>query len=790
MALSVAFSAFWAPAYAPAQTVITATPTLASPALTATEPSLPVIRSPLPAAVPAVPQAGGVQVPSDPSRALTDARADDPPPSEFQRFVFNATGRYLLTFGSRYFSASESLALPLERIPVPGDYVVGPGDELFIRAWGSVDMDVRAVVDRNGQISIPRVGTVSVANIRATELENFVRAQVSRVFRGFNLSVTLGQLRSMQIFVVGHARRPGAYTVGSLSTLVNAIFLSGGPSQGGSMRNVQLRRNNAVIIEFDLYDFIVAGDKARDVRLQPGDVLVYRPAGPRVALLGATDAPAIYELKSAGETLRDVLALSGGARATTNARRAQLERIDPTQPRAPRVVQSLDPSSASALALRDGDVITLFDVEPEFSNAVTLRGNVARALRYPHSSGMRVSDLIPERAALVTPDYHIRKNKLVQFFDVDPPAAASPEATAEQRATALLRGPRAGSSIGTERVTTERVSNDIRNIVDEPNWEYATIERLNPDKVTLALLPFNLARAIVDKDPAHDLELMPGDVVTIFSGKDIRRPQGRGTRLVRIEGEVERPGVYQLAAGDTLRGVLVRAGGFTPQAYLFGIEFSRAATRDKQRQALQEAVRRLEATLAATGIRQAANLGATDAASAARLQAAEQEARNNQLAKLRSLQPTGRIALELRPEMSKLEQLPDVPLDDGDTIVVPSRPGFVFAVGAVSNDNAILWRPGRSLKSYLAAAGVSPDADVANLFVVRADGTVQHRRDSRSGWFADDFSNLELAPGDTVVVPDLANRETVWSAFVRGAKDWTQILANFGLAAAAIKTLR
>ena len=237
---------------------------------------------------------------------------------------------------------------------------------------------------------------------------------------------------------------------------------------------------------------------------------------------------------------------------------------------------------------------------------------------------------------------------------------------------------------------------------------------------------------------------------------------------------------------------MARAGGFTRQAYLFGTEFSRESTRARQREALQDAIRRLEVSSSAAGARQAANLSGADAAAAARLQAAEDEARRTQLNRLRNLRPNGRIALELSPSIARLDELPDLPLEDGDAIVVPARPGFVFAVGAVANENALLWRSGRTVKQYLAAAGINPEADEDNVFVVRADGSVKHSRDSSGFWFSSrsQLQGLELAPGDTIVVPDLLNRETPWNAFVRGAKDWTQILSNFGIAAAAIKTLR
>lgn len=691
--------------------------------------------------------------------------------NEFQRFVFNATGQKVPLFGQKFFepvapnplqndpNSPDTNFSPADRVPVPADYVIGPGDELYIRAWGSIDVDYRATVDRNGQINLPKVGTIGVAGLKANEVEGHVRDQVGRVFKNFSLNVTLGQLRSIQVFVVGQARAPGTYTVSSLATMVNVIFTSGGPGTNGSMRRVQLKRAGKVVAELDLYDFLIEGSKAQDVRLLPGDVIVYTPAGPRVALLGSLDTPAIYELKPGGEPLNTVLNYGGGTRASTNLKTAQLERIDSSQPKAPRSVSTLDlANGGNTTALRDGDVVTLFAVAPQFSNAVTLRGNVASPLRYPYTPGMRISQLIPDREALITPDYYVRKNKLVQFSE----AAASD-------------------------VSTSVLTRDVKNIIDEPNWEYAAIERLDPKTLTMQLVPFNLGKAVIEKDPANDLELQPGDVVTIFAKSDLRNPLGKQTRLVRIEGEVAAPGIYQVASNETLQKLIAKAGGLTPQAYVYGTEFAREETRKKQQAALDEAISRLEVSLASASATQAANLSTTSSQAAAQLDQAQTQAARAQLARLKTLKSNGRISLELDASSTNASALPDLRLEDGDRVFIPYRPAYVFAVGSVSNNNALLWKEGRKLRDYLEIAGVDADADEDNLFLVRADGTVVNGK--RKSW----FSSLEgtvLMPGDTIVVPTKTNRETFWTGFVRGLKDWSQILYQFGLTAAAIQTLR
>lgn len=686
------------------------------------------------------------------------------PETEFQKFVFNTTGVKLPVFGLNYFDRTSPSFAPLDLAPVPADYRLGPGDELYVRVWGSVDLDVRTQIDRNGLINLPRIGSIQMAGVQAAQAEDVLRGQIGRVYRNFSLNVTPGQLRGMTIFVVGQARRPGSYTVSSLSTLVNAVFASGGPGTHGSLRHIQLRREGQLVTELDLYDFIIGGNAARDVVLHPGDTLVYLPRGPQIAITGTADTPAIYELKDAEEPIRQALAYGGSTRPTMSGPNATLERIDPRDPRRPRQVLRIALDRSADTPLRDGDILTLHGLSPAFANAVTLRGTVAAPLRHPFTPGMRISDLIPDREALITPGYFQRKNRLVQFS-----------------AGSVIRGS------AEDQIDTHAVEGEVRNIVDEPNWEFAVIERLNPDDLTMQVLPFNLGRAVLQRDPEQNLTLQPGDVVTIFSLNDINNPISRRTRLVRVEGEVQAPGVYQVKAGESLRGLLSRIGGITADAYVFGTEFNRASTRRAQQAALDEAVRRLESQLARAGADQAANLVTTDAQSAAQLRTAQLQTARDQLDRLKRLRSNGRIALEIPAEATRLADLPDIPLEDGDRIYVPHRPAFVLAVGAVANSNGLLWRPGKRVRDYLNLAGVETDADESGLFVVRADGSVDHA--SRRGWF-DSLEDLVLMPGDTLVMPEKTNRETTMTAFTRGLKDWSQILYQFGLAAVALNTLR
>lgn len=686
--------------------------------------------------------------------------------TEFQRFVQETTGRSLPLFGYNLFTGRTFPSL--QNVPVPADYVIGPGDEIALKVWGVVESDARLTVDRNGQISIPRVGVVTVAGLKSSQLEPALKAQVGQYLKNFQLNATMGRLRSMQVFVVGQARKPGAYTVSSLSSLVSVLFESGGPAAGGSMRKVQLKRNGQVLSTIDLYKFIAEGDKSADTYLLPGDVVVIPPAGPRVAMIGALGTPAIYELSRPEEPIAQVLAYGGGMLSLTTPHKVLIERIESNRVKAPRSVieRALDARGLKS-TVKDGDVITLFKISPAFSNAVTLRGNVAVPLRYSHRPGMRIADLIPELEALVQPDYYTRKNILVQFEKDEKADGADKGAGAKK-----------------DRITAASQINDVKNLLDEINWDYAAIERMDQKEVRTQLIPFNLGKAIRDKDPAHNLELQPGDVVTIFGVKDMPVPVGKRTQFVRVSGEVKVPGFYQVHPGETLRQVVERAGGLTEQAYPYATELTRESTRVQQQANLDRAIRRLETDIAGQAVTTVQNTSGTDTAASVQAQMAAQQ---QLLSRMQSLKASGRIALELKPERP---EYPDLPLEDGDNITIPTRPGFVSVFGAVLAENAFIHRPDASVEDYLERAGLLREADIDAALIIRADGSVEGNSAHRRWFGSGGFMGKELQPGDAIFVPEKFDRRSAYTQFIQGAKDWTSIFYQFGLGAAAIKTIR
>jgi len=602
-----------------------------------------------------------------------------------------------------------------------------------------------------------------LAGVKAGDADGIIRSAVGKLYKGVTVNVNFGQLRAITIYVVGQAKRPGTYTVSSLSTLVTALFASGGPNANGSMRRVQVKRAGRVVAELDLYAFIAKGDKSADVKLLDGDSIYIPAASGHVALVGKVNSPAIYELKTGGDTIESMLDFAGGMPVVADPRRAFLERIDPSKNR-PRSVEQFALDGASLKRpLKDGDVLNITSITPEFSNAVILRGNVDQPVRAPFKAGMRVSDLIPSRDYLITRASVKRQNQVV--------------ATGQD-----------------EQVTNERVDTiaaSVGNLVDEVNWDYAVVERINRKDLSVTLVPFNLGNVFANPAGADNIELQPGDTVTVFSQQDVAVPMDKRRVLVRIEGEVKVPGVYQMGAGDTLQTLLAKAGGPTANAYLFGTAFHRETVRKEQVINLEKAARRLEAQLTREHSQAVANqqaLASVNPQVIAAQQQAQAELARQKILQFRQLKPTGRIAFNLDPKERSFARLPQVKLENGDRVVVPATPAFVHVFGAVNVESSVLWKPNERVKDYLKVAGVTSDADVDETFVIRADGSVISRESGN--WLFGSIGGLEVMPGDSVVIPEKFDRETKWTKFMKGTREWAQIFSSFGLGAAAIKTLR
>jgi protein involved in polysaccharide export with SLBB domain len=688
------------------------------------------------------------------------------PPTEFQDFVASSVGRMLPIYGYSLFDRVPTTFAPVDRIPVTDDYQIGPGDEILIRAWGQIDLDAKLVVDRGGEVFLPKVGALSVAGLKYQQLPEYFRTAIGRVFRNFDLTVSLGKLRSIQVFVVGQARRPGSYTVSSLCTLVNALFAAGGPASTGSMRQIQLKRTSGMVTEFDFYDLLLKGDKSKDARLLPGDVIYIPPAGPQIAVAGSVNVPAIYELRNR-TSLRGAIEMAGGLGTTADGQKAVVERIENHHTR--RVEEFPLDGQDSERALKDGDVVRIFALSPHFQNAVTLRGNVAHPGRTEWHSGMRLKDVIPNQDALVTRDYWRTTNSV-----------ANPGERGDEKGDPEFEKQPA-SAIAATAATTAKLRNQIARNAPEINWDYAVIQRLNAEDLTTRLVPFNLGKLVLEGDEQNNLALEPGDIITIFSQNDLAVPLEKQSKFVRLEGEFRIAGVYRAEPGESVRHLVERAGGFTPNAYLYGAEFTRESVRIDQQKALDQLIEKLEEDITRNALAPAGVNPEEIADNRTKL-----EAQRQLVGKLREVKATGRVVLDLTPHCAAVGDLPEIALEDGDRFVVPYRPSTVALLGAVYNKNSFLYRREARVDDYLKrAGGPTRDADTSRMFIIRADGSVLSRQSVKGLWNGG-FASLRLMPGDAIVVPERLSR----GSFLRGLRDWSQVFSQFALGAAAVRVIQ
>ena len=706
--------------------------------------------------------------------------------------------------------------MPSDSIPVPRDYVLGPGDVINVQLYGNENSNVSLPVNRDGTVNFPRLGPRPVAGLTFGEFKDEIEQRVDEQLIGTEAAVTMGQLRSIRVFVVGDVKRPGAFTVSSLARMTNALFFAGGISEIGSLRHVQLKRDGGLVETLDLYDLLLRGDTSKDEQLRANDVVFVPPVGVQVAIDGEIKRPAIYELK--GErTLQQIVDLAGGMSRTADATSVQLKRVNPEGTRDIETLNLLQPSGAG-MAMQNGDFITVFPVIEDLDDAVYLGGHTPRSGIYEWESGMTLLDLIPDdsylapkadlgyilirresgldrqttvlsadlEAARAAPrsaaDVSLQPRDRVTIFELGiARSSAMAEILRELEAQATrqssfrmvqvggqVRAPgrypletamrvsdllRAGGGLSASAYTTEA---EMRRFIVGADGERRT-----------HLLTVDLA-AVEAGDPAADIVLEPYDYLNV---KEV--PAWEDQFTVEIVGEVRFPGTYPVRRGETLSSVLERAGGLTDAAFPEGSVFTRAALREREAEQLMQFERRLESDLAALGLRAASDPSGNS-----------QQAMSvgqSLLEQIRSTEPTGRLVIELDKLLVDGGTEYNVVLRDGDTLYIPQKSQEIMVLGEVQYATSHLYYPGRDRDGYIdLSGGLTSNADGKRVYIVRANGAVQASRSS--GWFRG--GKNQMFPGDTIVVPIQTDRQPTvvqWASI-------TQILYNLAIAVAAVNS--
>lgn len=737
----------------------------------------------------------------------------------------------------------------MQNTPVPPDYVIGPGDVLRVRIWGQVNIQANVQVDRSGDVYLPQIGPVRVAGLPYSALEQHLHDAIGRVYRNFNLTVDVGQIRAIQVYVTGEAWRPGVYTVSALSTLVDALFSSGGPSVEGSLRRIEVRRRGKVVTTFDLYKFLIDGNKSEDVGLLDGDVIYIPPSGPQVAITGSVRNPGIYELCN-GETIGEALADAGGVSSVAAETRISIERIDDHRDR--EAMQVAYNSRGLASTASNGDLIRVFSILPIYQKTVTLRGNTANPGRFAWFPGMRISDLIPDKESFLTRNYWWRRarlglpapefesltrlNNLLQPPGNYPTSAAlamqesnghGTSATENAEGTAQSLNPSGtanaagkavelqGGQSGTQgyrypgeqmpSLPAQQQAADVSLAAEQGGasnrFEYSgqrtTIQLLAPE--------IDWSYAVIERLDPETLktELIPFDLGRLVLDHDASQNlalQPGDIVTIFSQSDVRVP-IAQQTKFVRLEGEFVHAGVYSvrPGETLRMLVkraggFTSSAylygsefTRLSTRALQQERIDEYVQSMNLNIQRGTLALVASPAASAKDMAsgAAAAGMEHELLASLRQIRATGRIVLEFKPDSSGIDSLPAIALQNGDTFVVPPVPSTVSVVGAVYDQNSFLYERGLRVKAYLGLAGGPSENADRKHAFIIRADGAVISYAMTRGPWGYGFDDLPMNPGDTIVIPE----KTLKPSLLRGVFDWSQFFSQFALGAAALTVI-
>ncbi|MGE3541335.1 MAG: SLBB domain-containing protein, partial [Candidatus Tectimicrobiota bacterium] len=693
----------------------------------------------------------------------------------------------LRQFGYDLFKGPPTTFAPVTDVPVGPDYVIGPGDSLNILLWGGIQDSYQVEVDRNGTIALPRLGAVQVWGLTLDQMQRLLQKRFSEFYPDFHMAVTLGRLRTNLVYVVGEVKQPGAYTVSSLSTIINALFASGGPTKNGSLRRIQLIRQGRVIHTLDLYSFLIQGDKSQDQMVQSGDTILVPLIGHTAGVAGNVKRPAIYEL-GARATLRGFIELAGGVTPLGYLQRVQVERSVANQK---RVVVDFDlhtrqPRGASGdvwqTPILDGDLVRVFSIITSLTNSVRLEGHVLRPGNYELKPGMRLRDLLPsyeqvlqepyldyaEIVRYVGPDLRrtirpfnlgallagdpaqnvpLHPEDIVRVFPkadfVDPP---------EVRISGLVHRP--GIYPLTDAMRVKDLVLRAGNVLKFAYLERAELTRRSPGQFgeQAIRIEIQLSKALEDV-PEHNLFLQDFDHLVVRQIPDITLQQD-----VALQDEGLATRVYPLVNNDDRAiAALQRTGKFIEQVVeiqgevrfpgvypiLKGERLSSALQRAGgysagaylrgavfTRQSVKaEQEKRLQELLREeeTSFLAASTSGALGSLNPEDVQAQRLvlESRRQLLERLRTFQPDGRLVVRLQPLDSFTGSPQDIELRTGDRLVIPDTPQYINILGEVYNRTSLIYEPERPISYYLEkVGGLKPEADEDQLYLVQLDGTV------------------------------------------------------------------
>lgn len=728
---------------------------------------------------------------------LLRSSAERDKPSWFEKY---ASGQHsseiimdLTQFGYDFFSLSaiDKVFLSLNNTPPSKKYIVASGDTFSIKIWGQLEAEFDAAVKKDGKLLLEKAGPVDIGGLYLADAKKRIKEAYSRILNKFRIHISLSSMRPVRIFVVGEAVKPGMISIPPYSSFITAIMASGGPKKNGSLRHITLKRENKILAEIDLYDFLLNGKYPSDVQVISGDIICIPVIGKQVAVAGNVKRPAIYELHSE-KTVADVVKLAGGITAIGHPYHIALERI--VDGKHKKVLDTSLKGPNKELTVRDGDIIKVYQAVTEDAHMVKLTGHVYREEQFEWKKGMQAGDLIRKRD-LIKPEplWNYALIERITPHSLEKVLVPFNLKKAVEGKTDIALQPKDTVTIFSRETFSEKTTVMIEGAVHKPGeFEFrrgmrvADLIRLaggithpeitNTAELTHIKLSDNgnvTTRAEINIDqalknnPSHNRPLHREDYLFIKTPTDAERK----FITVNITGEVTYPGKYAVVRGERLADLITRAGGFTKDAYLYGSEFSRESIREQQKKNLERFIYKEEERL----LELSSRLSATSTFSQDEIQSLQAVImqKKNVLEQMKAFEITGRIVINLDTPERLRHTENNILLENRDALHVPKKIATVAILGNVYSPNTLVYSSRKNLNDYLdRAGGLTREGDRSRTYIVRANGATE--RAARTGFLHWGSRKQRIMPGDTIVVP----AKPVRIGGMRLVKDLSSILFN------------
>ncbi|WP_191116504.1 SLBB domain-containing protein [Vibrio parahaemolyticus] len=516
----------------------------------------------------------------------------------------------LKRFGLDLFAGSPTTFAPISDVPVPADYTVGAGDEIVIQLFGKENTTHRLRVNRAGIINFPSLGPVQVAGMTFSDVRDSLNQRVKEQMIGVRSDISLGEMRTMQVFVMGDAYKPGAYTVSALTTISQAIYYSGGFSESGALRNVQLKRNGQVIRKLDMYDLLLKGDARNDIRLLPGDVVFIGALGNTISIDGEVNRPAIYEVKS-GETYKQAIQMAGGFTANAYSDQIEVKRYAAKGAR-DALTLNFSQSHDQQTKVKDGDTVNVLKKSEELTRYVQIEGDVRHPGFIEWKSGLRIADLFQSVDTSFNSTADVSYAIVVR--EINPQRDI--EVYQVNLANAIL-SPTSKDNLklnSRDRVLVfNRFNNeDLDTLADQETITKAkTLEQAQLQAQQEQLKEQEAMSSSVAVSSATPLEKDSKQPKIVFRGKEITKDDfealkqntrrtllapvllqlqqqsrlGLAPQIAEVFGEVKHPGRYPITPRMTISTLIEAAGGLTYNAFTINAELARTVINSKDERA-------------------------------------------------------------------------------------------------------------------------------------------------------------------------------------------------------------